>query len=67
MEIALVAIPTLAPIPYRKEIISTTLDDRFIEEMRAISTTHGFWAQTMNDVINQHEVDEHGDGPQKDD
>ena len=59
MEIVLVAIPTLAPIPYGKEIKSTTLDDSFIEEMQAISTEHGFWAQTMNDAVNQHEVDNH--------
>ncbi len=32
MEIALVAIPTLAPIPYGKEIKSTTLDENIIEE-----------------------------------
>lgn len=61
MEIALVAIPTLAPIPDGKEITSTTLDDSFIQEMRAISIEHGFWAQTMNDVVDQHEVDNHTD------
>ena len=59
MEIALVAIPTLAPIPYGKEIISTTLDDNFIEEMQAISDAHGFWAQMMSNVVDQHEVDNH--------
>ena len=59
MEIALVSIPTLAPIPYGKEIKSTTLDKNFIEEMQAISSAHGFWAQTMSDVVDQHEVDNH--------
>jgi hypothetical protein len=60
MEIALIAIPPLAPIPYgTKEIKSTTLDDNFIEEMKAISSEHGFWAQTMSDVVNQHEIDNH--------
>ncbi len=60
MEIALIAIPTLAPIPYgTKEIKSTTLDDKFIEEMKAILSEHGFWAQTMSDVINQHEINNH--------
>ena len=59
MEIALVAIPTLAPIPYGKEIKSGILDDNFIEEMQAISDVHGFWARTMSDVIDQHEVDNH--------
>ena len=29
MEVALVAIPTLAPIPYGKEITSVTLDEKF--------------------------------------
>jgi hypothetical protein len=43
MEIALIAIPTLAPIPYgTKEIKSTTLDDNFIEEIKAILSEHGF-------------------------
>ena len=56
MEIALVAIPTLAPIPYGKEIKSTTFNENFIEEMKAISSVHGFWAQTMSNVVDQHEV-----------
>ena len=59
MEIALVAIPTFAPIPYGVEIKSTMLDENFFEEMKAISSAHGFWAQTMNDVVEQHEVDNH--------
>jgi len=57
MEIALIAIPTFAPIPFGMEIKSTTLDDNFVDEMMAISAEHGFWAQTMNDVIDQHEND----------
>jgi hypothetical protein len=59
MEIALVAIPTLAPIPYGKEITSLTLDENFVAEMSTISKEHGFWAQTMRDVVEQHEVDNH--------
>jgi hypothetical protein len=59
IEIALVAIPTFAPIPYGVEIKSTMLDENFFEEMKAISSAHGFWAQTMNDVVEQHEVDNH--------
>jgi hypothetical protein len=59
VEIALIAIPSLAPIPYRKEIKSTTLNKNFIEEMKAISSAHGFWAQTINDVVDQHELDNH--------
>ena len=47
MEVALVAIPTLAPIPYGKEIKSVILDENFVAEMKSISSAHGFWAQTM--------------------
>jgi len=59
MEVALVAIPTLAPIPYGKEIKSVILDENFVAEMKSISSAHGFWAQTMCDVVEQHEVDNH--------
>ncbi|KAL3803022.1 hypothetical protein ACHAW5_005300 [Stephanodiscus triporus] len=57
MEIALIAIPTFAPIPYGTKIKSTSLDFKFVDEMLAISAEHGFWAQTLNDVIDQHEND----------
>ena len=59
MEIALIAIPTLVLIPYGKEITRTTLDDIIIEEMKSISLEHGFWAQTMSNVVDQHEFDNH--------
>ena len=59
MEITLIAIPTLVPVPYGKEITSTTLDDIFIEEMKSILLEHGFWAQTMSNVVDQHEIDNH--------
>ena len=59
MEIALIAIPTIALIPFGKEIICTTLDDNFIDEMKAISCELGFWAQTIRDAIDQHELDNH--------
>jgi hypothetical protein len=52
MEIALIAIPTLAPLPYGKEMKSAILDDGFIKEMKGISNEHGFWAQTMSNIIN---------------
>ncbi len=52
MEIALIAIPTLTPLPYGKEMKSAISDDGFIKEMRGISNKHGFWAQTMSNVIN---------------
>jgi hypothetical protein len=59
MEITLIAIPTLAPLPYGKEMKSAILDDGFIKEMKGISNKHGFWAQTMSNVINQFKVDNH--------
>jgi hypothetical protein len=59
MEIALIAIPTIAPLPFGKEISSTVSDDDFLEEMKSILDVHGFWAQTMTDVIDQFEVDNH--------
>jgi hypothetical protein len=59
MEITLIAIPTLAPLPYGKEMKSAILDDGFIKEMKGISNEHGFWAQMMRDVINQFKVDNH--------
>ncbi len=37
IEIALIAIPTLAPLPYGKEMKSAILDDGFIKEMKGIS------------------------------
>jgi hypothetical protein len=42
MEIALIPIPTLAPLPYGKEIKSVILDDGFIKEMKGISKEHVF-------------------------
>jgi hypothetical protein len=59
MEIALIVIPTLALLPYGKEIKSTILDDDFIEEMQRILSEHGFWVQMMNNVINQFETNNH--------
>jgi hypothetical protein len=59
MEIALIAIPTLASLPYGKEMKSAILDDGFIKEMKGISNKHGFWAQTMSNVIDRFKVDNH--------
>ena len=61
IEIALIAIPTIALIPYGKEIKSTTLDNNFIDEMKAISIELGFWAWTMIDAVDQHKFDNHTD------
>jgi hypothetical protein len=59
MEIALIAFPTLAPLPYGKEMKSAILDEGFILEMKGISKEHGFWAQTMSNNIDQFKVDNH--------
>jgi hypothetical protein len=58
-KILLIAIPTFVPLPYGKEIESTTFDDGFAEEMQKISSKHGFWAKTMSNVIDQVETDNH--------
>jgi hypothetical protein len=58
-EISLIAIPTLVPLPYGKEIESTTFDNDFVKEMQKISSKHGFWAKTMSDVIDQVETNNH--------
>ena len=39
-EIALIVIPTVAPLPFGMDIKSTVLDDDFIEEMQKISAKH---------------------------
>ncbi len=57
IEIALIAIPTIVPLPFGMEITSTMSDDDFIDKMKGISNAHGFWAQTMANVIDQFEVD----------
>jgi hypothetical protein len=38
----LIAIPTLVPLPYGKEIESTTFNDDFAEEIQNISSEHIF-------------------------
>jgi hypothetical protein len=60
-EILLVAIPTQVPLPYNKEIKSTTRDDEFDGEMQGISNEHGFWAKTVHDIIKQAKLDNHTD------
>ena len=59
MEIALIAIPTIAPPPFGKEISSSISDDDFMEERKSISDGHGFGAQTLINVIDQFEVNNH--------
>ena len=59
VEIALIAIPNIVPIPFGTEINSTTADNDFIDKMKKISDVHGFWAKTMGDVVDQLETDNH--------
>jgi hypothetical protein len=52
--IAAIAIPTFAPLPFGTIIITTSVfNDDFIEDMHKISNKHGFWAKSMANVINQ--------------
>jgi hypothetical protein len=55
--IAIIAIPTLAPLLFGKEIESTIFDEKFAEEMQKISSKHGFWAKTMSNVLKQKETE----------
>jgi hypothetical protein len=52
-DIALIALPTLVPIPFGMYVQSTIFDDAFMEEMNKISAEHGFWAKTMSDAFKQ--------------
>ena len=56
-ELALIVIPTMAPLPYGTDIKSTELDDDFIEEMKKLSPEHGFWAKMMVDAHDQYASD----------
>ena len=58
-ELALVALPNVAPLPYGFEIKSVELDEDFVEEMKKILDNHGFWAQQMFNAFDQHDKD-HG-------
>jgi hypothetical protein len=55
-DIALVLLSTLAPLPYGKEIKSTMLDENFIDELKSISTEHGFWEKMMVDEFKQEDT-----------
>ena len=59
VEIALIAIPYIVPIPFGTEINSTISDDDFIKEMQSISDGHSLWTQMMGNVIDQFETDNH--------
>jgi hypothetical protein len=55
--LALVVLPTLAPIPFGKEIKSTMLDNDFLKKMIKISPENGFWAKMMVDAFVQEDSD----------
>ena len=56
-ELALVAIPNVAPLPYGFDIKSLELDEDFINKMEKISVNHGFWARQMYNAFDQHDKD----------
>jgi hypothetical protein len=56
-ELALIVIPTMAPLPYGTDIKSTEIDDDFIDEMQKLSPEHGFWAKMMVDAHEQYASD----------
>jgi hypothetical protein len=58
MDIALIALPTLVPIPFGIDFQSHTFNDAFTDKMCKISTEHGFWAKTMVDLIKKVKLNE---------
>jgi len=58
-EVALIALPNVAPLPFGFELKSVDLDEDFVEEMTKISVDHGFWAQQMFNALEQYDKD-HG-------
>ncbi len=56
-DIALVVLPTLAPLPFGTDIKSTVLDDNFLEEMKSLSPEHEFWAKMMVDAHDHYATD----------
>ncbi len=56
-KIAIIANPTLVPLPFGKEIESPIFDNDFAKEMQKISSEHGFWAKTMSNVLKQKETE----------
>jgi hypothetical protein len=55
--LALVVLPTLAPLPFGKEIKSTMLENNFLNKMMKISPDHGFWAKMMVNAFAQEDSD----------
>ncbi len=57
MNLALIMLPTLAPLPFGREIESTMLEDDFLDKMIKIFAEHGFWAKMMVDAFIQEDSD----------
>ncbi len=55
-DIALIVLPTLAPLPFGRDIESTMLNNDFIKEMAKITVKHGFWAKMMVDAFEQEDT-----------
>ena len=58
-ELALIALPNAAPLPYGFKLKSSQLDEDFVDEMEKISDDHGFWARQMYNAFDQYDKD-HG-------
>ena len=58
MDISLISLPNLAPIPFGIDFQSHTFDDAFAKEMKNISVDHGFWAKALVDIIEQTELND---------
>ena len=56
-ELALIALPNAAPLPYGFELKSLQLDEDFVDEMKKISDDHGFWAGQMYNALDQYDKD----------
>jgi hypothetical protein len=54
-KISLIPIPTLVPLPYGKEIESTTFSNGFAKDQASMV----FWAKSMANIINQVETKNH--------
>jgi hypothetical protein len=55
-DIALVILPTLAPLPFRREVESTVLNNNFVKEMAKITVKHRFWAKMMANAFEQEDT-----------
>jgi hypothetical protein len=55
--LALIVLPTLAPLSFGKEIELTKLDNNFVNKMAKISVEHRFWAKIMVDAFVQEDSD----------